>query len=91
MKPPEAWTELALRDCEGVVDEVMDEYARFVPEVGVGDGRDAWTCCACAFARRRASSIRLTCSGVGGFGGSLPAERAARGGVAGLSGMTVRS
>lgn len=30
-------------------------------------------------------TIRRTCSGVSGFGGSLPAERVARGGVEGLS------
>lgn len=46
MKPPEACVELASRDCVGVEDEVMDEYARFVPATGAGDGRDAWACCA---------------------------------------------
>jgi hypothetical protein len=34
-------------------------------------------------------TIFRICSGVGGFGGSLPAERVARGGVAGLSAMFV--
>lgn len=52
----------------------MAEYARFSPATGAGDGRDACACCAAAFAFRRASSMRLICSGVGGFGGSLPAE-----------------
>lgn len=56
MKPPEDCVELALRDCVGIVDEVMDEYARFVPETGTSESCEAWTCCACAFALRRASS-----------------------------------
>lgn len=37
--------------------------------------------------RRLQLTIRRTCSGVGGFGGSLPAERVARGGVEGRSAM----
>lgn len=56
MKPPEACVLLALRDCCGVVDGIVDEYARFVPATGAGEGRDAWACCACALALRRASS-----------------------------------
>jgi hypothetical protein len=66
---------------------VIEEYARLVPAAGAGVGFDACACCACAFALRRASSMRLICSGVGGLGGSLPAERVARGGVAGRSDM----
>ena len=64
----------------------MDEYARFAPATGAGEGLD-WACCAAALALRRASSILRICSGVGGFGGSLPAERVARGGVVCLSDM----
>jgi hypothetical protein len=41
VKPPGACAVLALRDCVGVADEVKDEYARFVPAAGAGDGRDA--------------------------------------------------
>lgn len=65
----------------------MDEYARFAPATGAGEGFEACVCCAAAFALRRASSMRLICSGVGGFGGSLPAERVARGGVDGRPDM----
>ena len=35
-------------------------------------------------------TIRLICSGVGGFGGSLPAERVARGGVDGRLTMIIQ-
>lgn len=35
----------------------------------------------------KSHTLRLICSGVGGFCGSLPAERVARGGVIGLSAM----
>lgn len=56
MKPPDACVELAFRTCVGVVDEVIEEYARFVPATGAGEGRAAWACCAWAFARNRASS-----------------------------------
>lgn len=56
MKPPDACVEFALRDCDGIVDEVMDEYARFVPETDAREKCEAWACCACAFALRRASS-----------------------------------
>ena len=64
----------------------MDEYARFVPATGAGEDFD-WACCAAALAFRRASSMRLICSGVVGFAGSFPAERVARGGVFGRSDM----
>ena len=36
-------------------------------------------------------TIRLICSGVGGFGGNLSAERVARGGVDGRLAMIIRS
>ena len=76
----------AFRRVAGVCEAVMDEYARFVPATGAGDGFD-WACCAAALALRRASSMRLICSGVGGFAGSFPAERVARGGVFARSDM----
>jgi hypothetical protein len=56
MKPPDTCGVLALRFDVGVADEVIDEYARFAPANGAGDGREACACCACAFARNRASS-----------------------------------
>jgi hypothetical protein len=58
VKPPGAWAELALRDCVGVVDEVREEYVRFVPATGAGEGRDACACWAWALARSLASSWR---------------------------------
>ena len=41
MKPPDACGVLALRFDVGVADEVIDEYARFAPATGAGDGREA--------------------------------------------------
>lgn len=74
----------ALRNCVGAFVADTEEYGRFAPAAGAGDGF-AWACCATAFALRRAISIFRICSGVGGFGGSWPAERVARGGVRCLS------
>ncbi len=41
MKPPDSCAVFALRDCEGVADDVKDEYARFVPATGASAFRDA--------------------------------------------------
>lgn len=79
----------ALRELCGMFAVDTALYARFAPATGAGDGRAAWDCWAAAFALRRAISILRICSGVGGFGGSFPAERVARGGVDGRSAMVV--
>jgi hypothetical protein len=76
----------ALRNCVGAFDAERAEMGRLALATGAGGGF-ACACCAAAFALRRAISILRICSGVGGFGGSLPAERVARGGVRCLSAM----
>lgn len=58
MKPPLCCGEaaVAFRDCIGVFEAVMEEYARFAPATGAGEGLDVCACCAAALALRRASS-----------------------------------
>lgn len=82
------WDTPALRTCVGALSDVMFEYARFAPATGAGEGF-AWACVAAALALRRACSIFRICSGVGGFGGSFPTERVARGGVVCLEAILV--